>query len=486
MSLQNSTVRFLLNNTPFEVDLSNHADFQPTTTILNFLRSRHGYKGVKEGCAEGDCGACTVVVAVPDGHKKLKYRAINSCLVFLPWLHGKQLITVESLARGQNLHPVQQLLVDHYGSQCGFCTPGIVMSLFELFKSRQEPTRDNAIRALSGNLCRCTGYQPILEVAIKTLESNHEDHFSENEKMVLDSLLSIQNQSLSIKSGKQTYLKPSGLKEALQLRFSRPDAVIASGATDIAVRQSKKFEFLPEILDISGIDELKFFTEDDDGWTIGSGMPIEDLWQLSVDKIPMFDEVFRVFASHQIRNLATLGGNIASASPIGDTLPVLMALNAAVELENIKGRRTLPVEQFITAYRQTAMLLDEIIRSVYIPKPPANSLFRFYKVSKRKELDISTVSLAAMLDLSKENKINKVILTYGGMADRPARALKTEKWLSGKLWTPEIVKEASLLLASDFSPISDARSGKEARNIFARNLLMKLFVETNEIAVNNG
>jgi xanthine dehydrogenase small subunit len=485
MPASNTLVRFMLGSRPTELDLNNHPVYQPSTTVLNYLRSLSDRKGVKEGCAEGDCGACTVVVASPDSNGKLRYQAVNSCLVFLPWLHGKQLITIEDLSKGKALHPVQQLMVDLYGSQCGFCTPGIVMSIFALFKSRKEPTRENAVQALSGNLCRCTGYQPILEAAIKALEADGKDFFSLTEKTVLDQLMPLQAQSIALDNGKQCYFRPSTLEEALLLRHSHPDALLTTGATDLALRQSKKHEFLPKILDISGLEELKTFQEKEDGWVIGSGLPLEDLWHLSDHKIPMFDEVFSVFASHQIRNMATLGGNIGSASPIGDTLPVLIALEASLELENSSSKRSLPIGKFITGYRKTELLPDEIIRSVFIPKSPGNSIFKFLKVSKRRELDISTVSLAARIKLSHDKRIEDVILAYGGMADRPMRASKAESWLNGKIWDHSVANSAAEIILSEFSPISDARAGKEARNIIARNLFLKLFVETSSNGAEN-
>lgn len=479
MPLPSNTLKFLLGPTPVELDLSHHPTLNPSTTVLNYLRSLNGFKGVKEGCAEGDCGACTVVVAFPNSRQELTYMAVNSCLVFLPWLQGKQLITVEHLSEASGLHPVQQLMVDLYGSQCGFCTPGIVMSLFGLFKSHIEPTRENAVQMLSGNLCRCTGYQPILEAAIKALGADGKDHFSTSEPDVLQALISMGG-GTRFNNGKQQYARPSTLKDALALRKEWPDAVIVSGATDIALRQSKKFEFLPKILDISAVSELQFFKEEQEHWTVGSGMNIEELWYLASHKVPLFDEVFRVFASHQIRNLATVGGNIGSASPIGDTLPVMLALDASVVLISERGSRTVPLDQYITGYRKTVLAEDELIHSVIIPKPSPRALFRFFKVSKRKELDISTVSLAASLELNPDQTIGNLKLAFGGIAEKPVRARSTEDSLLGRAWNRETVEGALPVLLSEFSPISDARSGKEGRQLMARNLLLKFFAESHE------
>ncbi|MBK7029592.1 MAG: xanthine dehydrogenase small subunit [Bacteroidales bacterium] len=480
MPEESHQLKFLLGNQPIALELDHHPEYHPSTTVLNYLRSLPGFKGVKEGCAEGDCGACTVVVASLNEMGRLEYNAINSCLVFLPWLHGKQLITVEHLAKGRDLHPVQQSMVDLYGSQCGFCTPGIVMSLFALHKNSLTPTRENAISSLSGNLCRCTGYQPILEAAMLAISSDGYDQFSNDETLVIDYLKPLQGQSLKFLQSQQEYFRPVQLTEALDFHLLHPEFLIASGATDIALKQSKKHEFLPKILDISAIRELKTIEEKNDCWIIGSGVSFQQLNQPMAAGIPMIQEVCKVFASQQIRNLATLGGNIGSASPIGDSLPVLIALEADVVLISKEKSRQVSMEQFILGYRKTDLLPGELIGKIIIRKPSPDSKFRYFKVSKRRELDISTVSLAAHLNIDNQDQIVHVILTFGGMAEKPVRTRITKEWLLGRAWTPENAEKASELLKTELFPISDARSGKEGRNLMASNLLLKLFIETKE------
>jgi len=474
------TLRFLLGNKPVELDFSATSVVGPSTTVLNYLRSLPGFKGVKEGCAEGDCGACTVVIATPDGNGGMLYTAVNSCLVFLPMLAGKQLITVEHLSGEHGLHPVQQWMVEHYGSQCGFCTPGIVMTLFSIFKSGLSPTRENATRLLSGNLCRCTGYVPVLEVAMKALAADGKDHFSPGEAEISRTLSSWEASPLHLYNGAQHYFKPFDLDQALRVLREHPGIHIACGATDLALRQSKHHEFIPGILDISAVSALDSWEEHEQEWIIGAGTPVEKLWNDLREKIPMFDELFRVFASHQIRNLATLGGNIASASPIGDSLPVLMALDARLQLASTEETRFLRLEEFITGYRKTGLRPGEIIRSIHIPKPPLRAIFRFYKVSKRRELDISTLSLAARLERAADGSLEKVCLALGGMAEVPKRSPKTEAFMKGKQFTRNLAESAAELLREEFHPISDARAVKEARSLMAGNLMLKLFIDTIE------
>lgn len=478
MSSRRDIIQFVLNDKLVSVDFNSNAELKPTTTVLNYLRSFPSHKGVKEGCAEGDCGACSVVIA--EHHEgKLTYKTIDSCLVFLPMIHGKQLITVEDLADSGKLHPVQQEMVNHNGSQCGYCTPGVVMSMFGLYKNHHNPDRAVIEDAFTGNLCRCTGYQPIIKAAEHACSCVDTDKFKLHEAKIITLLDNIKSDksSIEISTATQNYYKPLILADALAHRRKHPNEIIISGASDTALRQTKKRELLSEILDISDVAELKYFVEEEHGYKIGSGFNLEKLKAHTLEKLPALHNMLQIFGSLQIRNLATIGGNIGSASPIGDMLPLLIAYKAKVKLQSQDSERIIPLAEFIKGYRLTDIRYDELITAVHIPKLPADTFVHSYKVSKRKDLDISTVSGGFSLQL-EGGHVKGIILAFGGMADQPKRASETEHYLLYKPWTRANVEYAMKILVHEFTPLSDARSGAEYRKLVAGNLLLKFYTET--------
>jgi xanthine dehydrogenase small subunit len=394
-------------------------------------------------------------------------------------IHGKQLITIENLKSPDGkLHPVQQALVDSHGSQCGFCTPGIIMSLFALYKNEQKPDRDTIDNALMGNLCRCTGYTPIIEAAKNVCRKKRKDHFSANEEKIIHLLRRIKSERLVLTHNNQKYFRPVSIKDALQLRRKNPDAVSIAGATDIALRVTKNHETFVKVIDLSSISKLSGIKHNKNDTKIMAGTTLAMIRSYAKNIFPALYDTLNVFGSEQIRNLATIGGNLATASPIGDIAPVLMAYESSIILVGQKKNRKLAIEDFITGYRKTACGRSELISAIMIPHPKKNLKIRFYKFSKRRDLDISTVSGGFRLELTKKNRIKSIKLAYGGLAQMTKRALKTEKFLMRKEWNEDVVLKAGQILQKEFKPISDARAGAEGRMIAAKNLLLKFWTDT--------
>jgi xanthine dehydrogenase small subunit len=394
-------------------------------------------------------------------------------------LHGKQLITVENLkSSSSDLHPVQQAMVDSHGSQCGFCTPGFVMSMFALTKNSSNATRGQIDEALTGNLCRCTGYRPIIEAAAIACATKSGDHFSNLQPETIKTLQSITTNSLHLRTQRQDYFRPTSLTEALELKRLHPAATVVNGATDIALRVTKQHELIEKILDLSGIAELKLVEHSTSELRLGAGCSLETVKESTQSDFPALHSMLSVFGSLQIRNLATLGGNLGTASPIGDTLPVLIAYNARVVLQSVEGRREIAMDDFFTGYRKTARKPDELIVAIILPKLNNDTIVKAYKVSKRRDLDIATVSGAFCLKKTESGEVERLKLAFGGMAERTKCANKTESFLRGKRWNRETVEQAMEILYEEFTPIADVRSGNEFRKLAARNLLMKFFVET--------
>ncbi len=471
-----STVLFVLDGRLVRLEFPPGGFPCPTTTLLQYLRTLPGHRGTKEGCAEGDCGACTVVFAEPDGANGLRYRAVDSCLVFLPMLHGKQVITVENLRDTSGaLHPVQQALVDHFGSQCGFCTPGVVMSLFALYKSAGSPSRDEVVDAVAGNLCRCTGYRSIVDAGYEACSGNKGDRFDAETPATLELLSSIPRDTLRFDTGSQRYARPASLAEALEIRRSDPDALVICGATDIALRVTKKHEEIPSILDLADLPELSAIEIRGDGVFYGAAVTMQDILESSAGRFPPLADMLSVFGSRQIRNMATIGGNVGTASPIGDTLPVLMALHAEIELTGAGGVRRVSVEQMLAGYRKTVCRPDELISRIFIPALPSGAAVKSYKISRRRDMDISTVSAGFRLERDAHGDVGDILLAFGGMAEVTRRAGRTEEFLRGKPWTRATAEQAGEIAAHEFSPLSDVRGGAAFRTTIARNLLLKFW-----------
>ena len=480
-------IRFILDNNLVELE-----DSDPCRTLLQYLREEIGRVGSKEGCAEGDCGACTVVIAEAVD-ERLRFRAVNACILFLPTLDGKMLFTVESLKSAQGeLHPVQQSLVDYHGSQCGFCTPGFIMSLFALYKSPKGIDRAAIDDALSGNLCRCTGYRPIIEAGLhmhdyplpsgdaSALLHPASTEPDPEERGILKRLSQLRRkQGLQLGYGARSYLAPASRDELAEYYYANPDAVILAGGTDVGLWVTKQLREIPDLIYIGNIEELNRIERRPTEIVIGAAVTLSDAFDSLSNDFPELSELFRRFASLPVRNAGTLVGNMANASPIGDSMPALICLDARLTLRRGPETRDLALQDFYLDYQKTALRAGEYIDSVSIPRPEAGLILRCYKLSKRFDQDISAVCAAFLIHLDAD-KITHVRIAFGGMAAIPKRAIQAERALQGQAWDEAGVRASMQALAQDFQPLSDMRSSAAYRQQCAANLLYRFYLETRQ------
>ncbi|MEO8124859.1 MAG: xanthine dehydrogenase small subunit [Burkholderiales bacterium] len=477
-------IRFFHRGEIVEIDAA-----APTRTVLDWLREDVRCSGTKEGCNEGDCGACTVVIgelAEPgDAHavRGLTLSTVNACIQFLPTLDGKALFTVEDLKalNGGALHPVQQAMVDCHGSQCGFCTPGFVMSLWSTYEHHgatgSVPTRQQLADELSGNLCRCTGYRPILDAGqrmfdlpVATLDT----------APVLATLRSMQTDAALTYAAVGTgdrFFAPRTLDDLAALREQHPKAQLLAGSTDVGLWVNKQFKPLGDLIYIGAVDGLKRITTIERELVIGAGASLEDAWRALAERWPSLTEVWLRFASPPIRHAGTMGGNVANGSPIGDSAPVLMALDAQIDLRKGARTRRMALTEFYTDYMKSRLEPGEFVQSIVVPKLPAGREVRAYKISKRFDCDISALCAGFAIELDGE-VVRAVRLAFGGMAAIVKRAAQAEAALVGKRWDEGAVQAAQAAIAQDFKPLTDMRASADYRQQVARNLLQRFWLET--------
>ncbi len=460
-------IAFLLNGTPVRVQGES-----PTRTLLDWLRETRGLNGTKEGCNEGDCGACTVLVTDAVGPK-----ALNACLLFLPQLQGRAVRTVEGLAApGGALHPVQQAMVDHHGSQCGFCTPGFVVSMAAAHAAGRTDHDD----VLAGNLCRCTGYAPILRAAQAAEGAPLPDWLETDRNFILSQIpRGLPPVSPSVRetdgrggSAPTDTRHPATADELAALYLAAPDATLIAGATDVGLWITKQLRDISPVIFLNGVTDLQQIEHRGETLRIGAGVTVEALRQAMLGPHPSLAALLRRYASLQIRQAATLGGNIANGSPIGDGPPALIALGATLHLRRGDSRRDLPLEAFFLDYRRQDRQPGEFVEAVTIPaRAPA---FRAYKLSKRFDQDISAVCTGINVTV-KDGTVTAARLAFGGMAGIPKRAAAAEAALLGQPWTEATVRAAGSALAQDFQPLSDMRASAAYRMTAAQNLLLRYF-----------
>ncbi|MEJ5018505.1 xanthine dehydrogenase small subunit [Ochrobactrum vermis] len=470
------TIRFLLNGEKIELDR-----VSPTETLLDYLRLSAKLRGTKEGCGEGDCGACTVLVGkISDG--KLVYESVNACIRFMGSLDGCHVVTIEHL-RGADgdLHPVQKAMIEFHGSQCGFCTPGFVMSLYALWMREPKPADAQIEKALQGNLCRCTGYEAIMRAAriISDYGTVMEDPLAAERAHVLEQMTAMRDGvRVEVGEGKDRLIVPGDLDDFATLLAAEPKATIVAGSTDVGLWVTKMMRDISPAVFIGHLEELRSIREENGIVTIGAGVTYTEAFGFLARRVPQLGSLINRIGGEQVRNMGTIGGNIANGSPIGDTPPPLIALNAKLTLRKGAERRTIPLEEFFIAYGKQDRQPGEFVEAVHVPVPREGSHFAIYKVSKRFEEDITATLGAFHLTLDAAGNVETVRIAYGGMAATPKRASTVEALLTGKPWTEATVEAALEAYSQDYTPLSDMRATADYRLLAARNLLRRFFAET--------
>ena len=463
------TLRFVLGHRPHALP-----DVAPDRTLLDVLREDLRCTAVKEGCASGDCGACTVAVAEAEEGGRLHWRAINSCIRLAHSVEGMAVFTAEDIAgEGGRLHPAQRAMLECHGSQCGFCTPGFVMSLFALHRQRDGAavSRDEALHALSGNLCRCTGYRPILDAA-QTMHHWPDVPLDESGLLQQLKLLAQDGRAPVADSASNFYATPTTVSELLRLRAAHPQALIAAGTTDVGLWVTKQHRRFGQIIDVTRVTELRRIERGAHSLSIGAAASLTEAFDALAESRPQLKPFFDRFAGLPVRESGTLGGNVANGSPIGDSMPLLIALGATLVIASTRGERTLPIEDFYLAYRKTALAPDEVLARIEVPQPTPHEWLRADKISKRFEDDISAVCLAVALQV-EDGVIHSARIGAGGVAAVPARAIQTEAALAGQSCAEGAFDAAASVLEAEFKPLSDMRASSAYRRAVLGNLLRR-------------